>query len=430
MPHSVLLASASFGGTLASVRAFGRAGIDTHVVSSNRLSAAAWSRYATRVHSAPRETYTSDFVNRLTEIGAANPGLLLLPTSDQTAWAFTAYAATLRQHFLLYQPPLDTTRRILDKKLLADAALSAGLYPLPTWDPVSRDEVKKLSRTLPYPLLIKPRTHVGRVRNNKGVVVETASDLLRKYQDFCVREQVDDTLSGMDHRPVLQPFAIDGSDQIQSVTGFIDKSGELFVTRRSVKVYQRSEPVGVGICHESLPPLATLSDAAHRLCRELNYFGLFELEFVRFDGQWAIIDFNPRLYNQIGLDIGRGMPLPLFAFLDATGQHEALRTAVVAAGRAEQPGPVFCDRFTLKAILFAKAIFRRASSAERRKWHQWLAQHINNSVDVALDEQDQLPGLIHAFSEVLLGLKALPRFLLSKSARSLRIAPALKRAPL
>jgi predicted ATP-grasp superfamily ATP-dependent carboligase len=397
-------------------------------LSTNRLSAAAWSRHATRVYSAPRETATSDFIDSLTEIGVANPGLLLLPTSDQTAWIFSANAPTLSRYFLLYQPSLDTMRQILDKKLLADVAARAGLYPLPTWAPVSRDDVEKLARTLPYPILIKPRTHVGRVRNNKGIVVEAASDLAGKYEAFCVCEQLDDAQSEMDHRPVLQPFAIDGSHQIQSVTGFIDRSGELFVSRRSVKVFQRSQPVGVGICHESLPPLETLSDAARRLCRELGYFGLFELEFVRFDGRWAIIDFNPRLYNQIGLDIGRGMPLPLFAFLDATGQHEALRNAVVAARSADGPGPVFCDRFTLKAILFANAIFRRASSAERRKWHQWLEQHSDNAIDVALDEQDKLPGVIHAFSEVFLGLKALPRFLLSKSARSLRIAPALKKA--
>ena len=51
--------------------------------------------------------------------------------------------------------------------------------------------------------------------------------------------------------------------------------------------------------------------AVRRLCRELGYFGIFEVEFLWFDGRWAAIDFNPRLFNQIGMDIRRGMPLPL-----------------------------------------------------------------------------------------------------------------------
>src|SRR5260221_2742653 len=55
------------------------------------------------------------------------------------------------------------------------------------------------------------------------------------------------------------------------------------------------------------------------ISRELGYFGLFEVEFLSFDGSWPVIDFNPRLYNQIGLDIGRGMPLPLLTCLDALG---------------------------------------------------------------------------------------------------------------
>src|SRR5262249_46838487 len=143
-------------------------------------------------------------------------------------------------------------------------------------------------------------------------------------------------------RPILQRFVKVGSEGVQSITGFIDRTGELFVTRRSTKVFQRTRPLGVGVCYESLPPAALLSGAVHALCRELGYFGLFEVEFLSFDGSWPVIDFNPRLYNQIGLDIGRGMPLPLLTCLDALGDKPALRDAVEKA-QAEtiNPGGVF-----------------------------------------------------------------------------------------
>ena len=325
---AVLLASASSGGTIASVRAFGKAGIDAHVVVSGVLGAAAWSRHVTRSYPAPPEINERSFLERLFEIGDANLGLVLLPTSDQTAWMFTVNAAELGKRFRIYQPSLDSMRRILDKKLLAEAASRAGLDPLPMWDPETSDDLLAVSSTLSYPILIKPRTHVQRMRNDKGVVVDTAADLLAHYSAFVGRERFHgDSNNNVDHRPILQPFVVDGSDRVQSVTGFIDRTGELFVTRRSVKTFQRSQPIGIGVCHEPLPPSPPLSQAVYNLCRELNYFGIFEVEFMAYNGRWALIDFNPRLYHQIGLDIRRGMPLPLLAFLDATSQREALKQA-------------------------------------------------------------------------------------------------------
>jgi hypothetical protein len=40
-----------------------------------------------------------------------------------------------------------------------------------------------------------------------------------------------------------------------------------------------------------------------------------------------------------------------------------------------------------------------------------MKQHAAHAVDVALDASDRLPGVIHALSEIYLGLKSFPRFL-------------------
>jgi predicted ATP-grasp superfamily ATP-dependent carboligase len=413
---SVLLASASSGGTIAAVRNFGKNRISAQVVSSSRLGAAAWSRYASRSYSAPLEIDHEGFLNRLLAIGKENPGIVLLPTSDETAWMFTAHAEHLGRYFRLYQPSLETIRNILDKKLLADAAVEAGVDVLPSWNPQNSDQLASLATTFSYPLLIKPRTHVQRLRNDKGVVVETPAELAEKYDRFLAREidQSDPHSRSIDAlRPLLQQFAVDGSRRVQSITGFIDRSGKLFVTRRSAKVFQRSQPIGVGICHEALPPSPGLSKMAYDLCRQLNYFGIFEVEFIWFGGRWAMIDFNPRFYNQIGLDIRRGMPLPLFAFLDASGQTKALSEAVAQAQIETEAAFVFCDRFTLHAILLAQLFFLRTPLTDLKHWRAWIRRHAAHCVDVAIDYSDPLPGIVHALSEIYLGLKALPRFVMT-----------------
>jgi predicted ATP-grasp superfamily ATP-dependent carboligase len=381
----------------------------------SRLSAAAWSHRVSRSWSTPPESDSQRFLNRLLEIGATDPGQILLPTSDETAWLYTLNAALLKKHFCVYQPSIDTMRRILDKKVFAEAAVNAGLIPLPSWELSDPDDLAALAPTLPYPILIKPRTHVHRLRNDKGVVVHSSSELIHHYQRFVDREHVraaDNPLLPNAGLPILQQFVSTANQGVYSISGFIDQTGELFVTRCSVKVFQRSQPVGVGICFESLPSDPALSSAVRRLCRELDYFGVFEVEFIRFDEQWAVIDFNPRLFTQIGMDIRRKMPLPLLACLDAAGETAALRDAVANAQSQDDDLPAaFNDAFTLRAILLARTITGRISRKDQSYWRTWAKRYRDHVVDFAADADDPMPGVIHALSEIHLGLSAFPRFL-------------------
>jgi predicted ATP-grasp superfamily ATP-dependent carboligase len=425
---SVLLASASSGGTIAAARHLGANGFDVRIVSNHRLAAAAWSRHTTRVYSAPPESDSQRFLERLLAIGAADPGQILLPTSDETAWLYTLNASELGRFFLVVQPSTGILLNILDKKLFADAAIRAGLTVLPNWNPRDVDEVAALAPTLPYPILIKPRTHVHRLRNDKGVVVYSAPELINQYRRFIDREKAratDNALSRDARLPILQQFVRVGSEGVHSVTGFIDRTGDLFVTRAATKVFQRSQPVGVGVCFESLPTSPALSNAVRRLCRELGYFGIFEVEFLWFDGSWAVIDFNPRLFNQVGMDIRRGMPLPLLACLEAAGEIASLRDAVAKAQAEDDELAVFCDRFTLRAILLAQTLTARISHEDRAYWRAWTRRHAAHAVDFAADESDSIPGRIHALSEIYLGLKSLPRFMRSPRRVPLKTLQAI-----
>jgi predicted ATP-grasp superfamily ATP-dependent carboligase len=374
----------------------------------------------------PPETATGPFVKRLLEIGESDPGQILLATSDQTAWLYAESAALLEPYFRLYQPSLSTVRSILDKELFAGAATRAGVGVLPTWSSRGIDELAALAKGLPYPVLIKPRTHVHRLRKDKGLVVHSPGELLHEYPRFAAREAKRAAYTPLIPDagvPLLQAYAGGQAPGIHSITGFLDRTGELFVTRHSVKVLQRSQPVGVGVCFESAPPNPALSAAVRRLCRELGYFGIFEVEFVWSDGRWNVIDFNSRLFSQIGLDIRRGMPLPLLACLDAAGETAALRAEVAKAQQAEEDATVvFYDHFTLRALLMARRLTSRLSRAERAYWRDWVGRHAARSVDFAADRADPLPGIVHALSELYLGLKAVPKFLRSTPRLSRDIA--------
>ncbi|MGO4404386.1 ATP-grasp domain-containing protein [Bosea sp. RAF48] len=411
---SVLLGSASSGGTIAALRHFAAYGVGVNVVADHPFCPAGWSRCVGRRYAGPVESDSMRYLDWLLAIGKADPGQVLLPTSDELVWLYTSNASLLARYFRLYQPSIETIKRILDKALLEQAATIAGVGVLPSWDPQNLDELAELAPRLPYPVLIKPRTHVHRLRNDKGVVVHSPDELAAEYPRFLARERYrfDDTPRPPDAvRPVIQKFVEIGREGVVSISGFIGRSADVFVTRRSTKILQRSRPVGVGVCYESCPADPALSRAVHRLCRELDYFGLFEIEFIQHDGAWAVIDFNPRLFNQIGLDLRRGLPMPMLAYLDALGETDAVR-ALAAEAQHESPAEkvVFCDNFTLHAILLAQTLCMRASLKDLAYWRGWARQNRAQMVHFASDRNDPMPGIIHILSEIYLGFRAAPRF--------------------
>jgi predicted ATP-grasp superfamily ATP-dependent carboligase len=416
--YDVLLATGSSGGTISAVRELSKRGLRVSVISNRFFCPASWSRFAAASYKGPAERESHRFLDLLLHIGAASPGQVLLPTSDETAWLYTRNASLLSKYFRLHQPSIETMDRILDKKLLADAALEAGIAVLPTWEPRSFSDVAAFASTLTYPILIKPRTQIRRVRNDKGAIARSATELIENFREYiCLEQEEQENHFIPDVSiPLLQHFVEIGPEGVYSVSGYIDETGELFVTRHAKKVLQRSQPAGVGVCFESLPTDPELSKAVHRLCRKLDFFGIFEVEFIRFQGNWAIIDFNPRLFNQAAMDCLRGMPLPLFAYLDAAGRTSELREAVALAREQDHGHPaVFYDRFTLRAILVAKTLTGRASREERSYWRNWMKQHAAHSVDFAADKIDRMPGIIHAFAEIILGIRAFRRFFRSTS---------------
>lgn len=425
------MASASAGGTIAAVRNLAANAFDVRVLCSDILSASAWSRHVTGSHAFPSENNSHRFFSRLLAVGAADPGRILLPTSDKTAWIYASNAGVLQRYFFTYQPSITVIQRMLDKKLFAEAAGKSGFASLPIWDPRSVADLHALAPSLPYPIIVKPRSHIYRQRNDKGFVVHSAKELVACYQRFIAREQ--DQEPGRLHppdfvRPILQYFVGVGREGVQSITGFIDRTGELFVTRRSRKVFQRSRHVGVGVCFESLPPAPALARAVRALCRQLGYFGIFEVELVPFDGGWAAIDFNPRFYNQMGMDIARGMPLPLFSCLGALGDITALRDAVARAQQDDGIETVFYDRFTLYAIMAAQFVTAQMSRDDLAYWHAWTKRKAGRAIYVAADKNDPIPGIIHALSEAYLGFKAIPRFVHSAPAGSASPPRALRKA--
>jgi D-aspartate ligase len=409
---SALLTRPKYGGTLAAVRQLARSGVPVIIVGHEILAAARWSRYASRFISCPPVQDGDRFVKWLLAYGEQQPGNVLLPTSDEIVLLLSANLESLEKHFFLYQPQLESVLKVLDKKLLWQACRRAGIDTLPSWFPSGEEDVSLLIRSFPYPVLIKPRTQVRRFRRTQGVVVHSPEELLSAYRAVASQSQNSagyGALSGADF-PMVQQFT--DSDAIYSVSGFIDRTGETMVARGTKKIFQRRRPVGIGVCFEACQLDNELAERVRALCREVGHFGVFEIEFLRWQQKWVAIDFNPRFYHQMALEIGRGLALPRWAYLGACGEDSLLKIELQrAANSTVGDKSVFCDRFTFRAIRTAMRITGRLNRTDASGWKRWLQEHRGAIVDIAFDVGDPIPAVVHALSELTSGLQAVPRFL-------------------
>jgi predicted ATP-grasp superfamily ATP-dependent carboligase len=390
-------------GALAAVRCLGSYGVEITVAGDELLAPARWSRFTTRFIHSPRPNDAARFLDWLFEFGQREPGHFLYPTSDDAAWLFAANAGELSRRFKLFQPPLDAVVCLLDKQRLHSACAAAGIATVSTWYPQSDHEVERLARELPFPLLIKPRTQVQLRTMIKGVVVREPKLLAREYRAFRRRNAYSPAVKadfGDPSQPMLQSYCAGAMETIYSVAGFVDRQFQLLGARAAFKVLQRPRRVGVGLCFEEAPVEPEIAASLSRICCKVGYYGVFEVEFIFDAGEKRLIDFNPRFYGQMGFEIARGLPLPLFALLAANGDEARLRALAKTAKAPGNHQQVYCDRFLFRFLLTARRLAGGISRQEQARWRQWYADHAGNIVDASLDPADQRPAVVHALSEL------------------------------
>ena len=310
----VLLANADFYGTLAATRSLGRQSIPVYVAADRFLGVSRWSRHATKVLACPPLGEPERFLDWLCALGEREPGIVLCPTSDEAAYLYALRARELSSTFRTYQPGLDAVLHVLDKKRLYATARASGLDTPETWFPETDADVARIAREAPMPLLVKPRTQVLSATHSKGVIVTERSDLVARYREFVQASHYGQAL--LDRmadasQAMIQAYEPVAAEQIYVLAAFIDESGTLFAARSGMKIFQRPRRLGIGLCFEDAPILPHLVEGARRLALATGHFGIFQMEFIRVGERYMLIDYNPRLYNQLAFDMARGLPLPL-----------------------------------------------------------------------------------------------------------------------
>ncbi len=394
-----VLTSASALGTLAAARCLGDRGIPVLVLDARRFAPTVWSRYVVHRESCPVMRPIAPFIDALLAFGARDPGHVLYATSDDLAWAFAEREASLRRYFRLLTPPFASVARVLDKRTLYAASLEAGLETPRTWFPEGDADVDRVARQARFPVIIKPRAQAFFKSARKGVCVICADELRAEYRSFARKNTFEATISV--ERPHMAPPMIQEmhvTQPIYSVSGFRDAEQGRFVARAARKVLQWPRQAGIGIAFEDAPLEAQVAEGVRRLCELTGFFGVFEAEFVKTDEGMRLIDFNPRIFNQIGFDVARGLPSPYLAYLGALGDSAGMESEMRVAREWRSPGPVV---FEHRAMVAWTRVAERLVGLAPGPAPFAAQKHAGTAtVEAAAHRVDWLPGLIDGLQQV------------------------------
>jgi D-aspartate ligase len=298
---------------LALVRSLGRHHVPCAIV--DNLPRSAWfSRHVVaRVRwSGPMDT--PEFGELLVRLGQERfRGWVLFPMSDDTVTLVAEGEERLRPFYRLTTSPLDVVRLAQDKRRLYALAEELGVPAPRTWCPATAGELT--SSNLPFPVAIKPANSalLQAVARRKAFVVRDVKELLATYRTVM-------RLVGSDGLLVQEFIPGDGAWQFS--VGAFCRDGDCLVALTARR--RRQHPVDFGLSSSfvesvEVPELVPL---ARTLIGRMRLSGMVEVEFKRDprDGQFKLLDVNPRTWGWHGLCQDCGVDLPYLQYLEACGE--------------------------------------------------------------------------------------------------------------
>lgn len=309
----VLLTRADYR-ALGAVRSLGRRGIPVWVIKTSDHPMAAFSRYALRTFDWPSAN-ESDQLVFLLELADRHDlkGWLLLPSDDEMVAVISRNHEQLSSRYRIAVPPWKQLQWACDKRLLYQLAERLQIRQPRTCTPGSIAEAQSLECT--FPVLIKPAMHgtsaatlqasltsagtainaTSTAKSNRFLLdkawkAENRSSLLSRYTEAC-------TILPPEMIMIQELIPGDGDAQFSFAALCCEGRPLSSVIARRARQY----PMDFGRFSTYVETVAdaAIIEPACRLLASLGYTGLVEVEFKldRRDGQFKLLDVNPRLWG-------------------------------------------------------------------------------------------------------------------------------------
>lgn len=345
-------------GSLGAVRTLGRVGVPVYAITEPGVTPTGASRYCAGrfVWRATLPDDPGQLVADLRDVGRqiGRPSVIV-PVDDQSAVLVAEYAAELSEYFLFPQMRPGLPRRLASKSGLYELCREHGVPTPTTLVPSSAAEVTAFAATATFPVVVKNANvwDHGRRRTVGAPIPASSSDtrVLYRPEDLLDLASPD----GWERAVIIQDHIPAAQSEDWFVHLYCDANSDCNLLFTGLKVRSWPPTAGGTACGYSMsnPALAAMSE---QFCKELGYIGIADLDWkldLR-DGQYKLLDFNPRFGNQFrlfeteaGIDVVRALHLDLTGRDVPRGQQVCHRRIVV--GHVDIPARIAYRRLGQRA---------------------------------------------------------------------------------
>ncbi|WP_345942830.1 ATP-grasp domain-containing protein [Streptomyces sp. SID486] len=319
-------------GGVGAIRSLGRVGVPMYAITEDAYTPAASSRYLKKAFVWPT-TGAEDpgrLVEGLLRIGRriGRPAVLI-PTDEEAAVLIAEHQDDLAGPFLFPRVDPGLPRRLASKQGLHELCAEHGIASPAAAFPRSYDEIVDFAGTARFPVVAKNREAFVRRRRpavNGTTRIGTRAGLLALARDW-----------GEEPGVILQEYLPREEAEDWIVHACFDQDSGPLAMFTGVKV--RSWPPHAGMtAHAYVVDNPELADLAARFVKRIGFSGIIDLDlrFDRRDGQYKLLDFNPRVgaqfrlfENESGVDVVRAMHLHLTGRPVPEGEQRAGHRYVV-----------------------------------------------------------------------------------------------------
>lgn len=319
-PAVVLACLGAQGADLNMVRSLGERGVPVIVIGEYEYPPSGYSRHCIEYICARNFTRRPEQLLRVLRELRVRHGqaLPVFPTADTDLRALTSLHADLVGTALWVSSSPDTVHRMMDKRRFAALAEALRLPVPATHAPRTLEAVETLSRSVDYPLVLKPSHPTAWMKPGldpsisrvKALVIDEPAELMRVC---CLIAP-----HGLD---VLIQDYVPGTDDLHySVHAFISRGGQ--VERVATTRKWRTFPVQVGTgCHVETVAMPDLEAEAADILALLKLRGMVVMNFKRDvrTGRFMLLEVNPRLSCNSLLLTRAGFNLPWRVYREACG---------------------------------------------------------------------------------------------------------------
>ncbi len=363
---------------LAVARSLGRAGVPVLALDKERGGLGQSSRHVRGLGLVPGPEVDggralADHLAALGPAFAERP--VLFPTNDDWVLALARHRDRLEEHYRFPYAPYHVVQRALGKTALYRACEALGVPAPRTWY-LDDAEPAEVAARVPYPCVLKPDDSRGfyDAFRAKVFVVRDAEEFL-----CWIAEAAERGLS-----LVAQERVVTEPGGFWSVASYLSPDGGVRGVFTGRKLEQWPPDFGTCCLADARWDPAIAEDGV-RVLRELGYWGISEIEFVRdAAGRMLLLDVNTRPWKWIGLPVAAGVDLPLLAYCDAVG------------GAYDAPRQRDGVRWTFLRdhlqLVRAGAGTVPAEQLRRDEWLALLAGRPSDLVDAVHDPDDPEPA--------------------------------------